>query len=218
MARKDTSKSVEAYLRIKDMVHRSRLTPGQKLIYRDLEESLGMSRTPVINGLIMLEKEGLVTNVRNRGFYVRKVTPKEAKDIYDIRERLELIAIEFAIERHESADLKELKKRIDIYNNNMESIYDKKRYSLDLDIHIQLAQMGKNNYFVAMATQFYSSIYFTLNVSALMPRLHVFKAEHDELFAAIRNRDLNLASEIIVRHIRASSELFVSAIQNSLGG
>jgi len=215
MRRNTTSKNIEAYLRIKDMISGSQLMPGQKLIYRDLEESLSMSRTPVINGLIMLEKEGLVVNLRNRGFYVRKVTTQEAEDIYEVRERLELIAVEYAIERYGPADLAQLKKCIDAYNDNMEHSYDKKRYSLDADIHIQIASMGKNSYFTSMIIQFYSNIYFSLKVAALMHHLHIFKTEHCDLYTAIRDRDLVMASKIIVHHTRAARKLIVSAIQNS---
>ena len=60
MKKSGMSKNFKAYNAIKELVAVHKLSPGQKLIYRDLEEALGMSKTPIINGLMRLEQEGLV--------------------------------------------------------------------------------------------------------------------------------------------------------------
>ena len=89
--KKETLKHLEAYNAIKQLIAGRKLVPGQKLTLRDLEETLGMSKTPIINSLMMLEQEGLVTSKQNRGFYMKEVTAEEAEQIYDLREKLEAI-------------------------------------------------------------------------------------------------------------------------------
>ena len=214
MQKQNVSKTQEAYHRIKERIRNFRLTPGQKLIYRDLEEDLGMSRTPVINGLMMLEKDGLVVNKLNRGFYVRDMSVKEAEDIYDIREVLEATAVGFAIKRYEPEDLEVLRRHIEAYGARTDDQYDKERYELDTNIHVQIASMGKNAYFVTMLKQFYESIYFNMNVAALRPEISTFKVDHAELLEAIAARDVDLATRIVVRHIRKARELFVAFLRN----
>lgn len=214
MQKRNVSKSLEAYGRLKERIRSFRLIPGQKLIYRDLEEDLGMSRTPVINGLIMLEKDGLVVNKMNRGFYVRDMSVKEAEDIYDIREVMEVTAVGFAIRRYEPEDLEALRRHIAAYSARTDDVYDKERYELDTNIHVQIASMGKNAYFVSMLKKFYESIYFNMNVAALRPEINTFKADHEELLEAIQARDVESASRIIVRHIRMARELFVAFLRN----
>ncbi len=65
------SKNHEAYKAIKDLIFNGQLFPGQRIIYRDLEEKLKMSKTPIINALMMLERDDLVVSKKNRGFCIQ---------------------------------------------------------------------------------------------------------------------------------------------------
>jgi len=73
----DSTRLDEAYQKLKEMIFRQNIIPGQKLIARDLCDILNMSRTPVINALYMLEREGFVVSVPYRGFYVKPVDIQE---------------------------------------------------------------------------------------------------------------------------------------------
>ncbi len=55
----------QAYEQIKGMLFAHALSPGQKIVCRDLEEKLGFSRTPIINSLMRLEAEGYVIHKPN---------------------------------------------------------------------------------------------------------------------------------------------------------
>ncbi|MBW2031950.1 MAG: GntR family transcriptional regulator [Deltaproteobacteria bacterium] len=63
----------EAYRKLKEMIFRQNVIPGQRLIAKDLSEMLKMSRTPIINALYLLEREGFIVSVPFRGFYVKPV-------------------------------------------------------------------------------------------------------------------------------------------------
>lgn len=65
----DVSKALQAHEGIKSLMATNRLHPGRKLIYRELD----MSKTPFINGLMILEQEGLVLSEKNRGYFIRPV-------------------------------------------------------------------------------------------------------------------------------------------------
>ena len=86
----------EAYQAIKELFYHQQLFPGQKIIYRDLEEKLGMSKTPIINGLIKLEQEGLVVSQKNRGFYIKDVSLEDVEWVYDLKQKLEEISVDYA--------------------------------------------------------------------------------------------------------------------------
>jgi DNA-binding GntR family transcriptional regulator len=47
----------KAYRLIRNMMLQQKLSPGQKLIYRDLSEKLNMSKTPIMYALGRLEQE-----------------------------------------------------------------------------------------------------------------------------------------------------------------
>ena len=207
------SKNLEAYNAIKELVAGQKLSPGQKLIYRDLEEELGMSKTPIINGLVRLEQEGFVVSKKNRGFFIKKFSAEEAEQIYDLREKLEEISIDYAIKNHNSEDLKILEEKLNLYNNYSAPMYDRKRLELDTEFHMQIAKMGKNDFFTSMIKQFYENIYFSLNVVYLTSYVDNFKEEHKLIFNTIKQRDLKEVKKILRFHTRAARKLFMAALE-----
>lgn len=208
----ETSKNVEAYQAIKQLIVDQKLFPGQKLIYRDLEEILGMSKTPIINSLMRLEQEGLVVSKKNRGFYMKEVSLEEAEQIFDLREKLEMISVEYATANHGTDDLRVLERAVEEYRNYEAPIYDRKRMELDTAIHMQIALMGKNQFFSSMIKTFYENIYFSLNVVHLTYRIDGFKDEHLMLCEALKAKDLARAKEIIGEHTRAARKLLTAAL------
>ncbi|MBW2604012.1 MAG: GntR family transcriptional regulator [Deltaproteobacteria bacterium] len=213
MKKDKMSKNIDAYNAIKELVAGQKLSPGQKLIYRDLEEELGMSKTPIINGLIRLEQEGFVVSKKNRGFFVKKISAEEAEQIYDLKEKLEEISIDYSINNYDSKDLKLLEEKLYLYNNYSSPMYDRKRLELDTEFHMQIAKMGKNDFFTSMIKQFYENIYFSLNVVYLTSYVDNFKDEHKLIFDAIEQRNLKEAKKILRFHIRAAKKLFMAALK-----
>ncbi len=68
-----------AYEKIKSLILSSKVVPGQKLSYSDLEKKLGISKTPIINSLSQLESEGFVRLKKNSGYYVQEINMGELK-------------------------------------------------------------------------------------------------------------------------------------------
>ncbi|MEW6668952.1 MAG: GntR family transcriptional regulator [Thermodesulfobacteriota bacterium] len=207
------SKNYEAYKAIKDLILTGQLFPGQKIIYRDLEEKLRMSKTPIINALMMLERDDLVVSKKNRGFCIRVVNRKEAEQIYELRQALERIAVENAIKCHDKHDLAVLKARLDEYEKYESDVYDQKRWALDSAFHLQVCAMGKNPFFVRMMEQFYENIYFMLKVIFLNPSVERFKRDHELLYKAIKDRCLEEAQRIAREHFDTAKDLLVKMMR-----
>src|SRR5471032_803215 len=62
--------------------------PGQKLREVDLAQSFGVSRASVREALRMVESEGLVTILPQRGAQVTALSVEELQDVFDIRANL----------------------------------------------------------------------------------------------------------------------------------
>ncbi|MEX0803559.1 MAG: GntR family transcriptional regulator [Candidatus Binatia bacterium] len=83
---------VTVYDRLKQDIVLARLHPGEPLLEEDLAERLQVSRTPVREALRKLNHDGLVRVVPNKGAFVRVLTPRDIREIYEVREALESFA------------------------------------------------------------------------------------------------------------------------------
>jgi DNA-binding GntR family transcriptional regulator len=207
------SRDLEAYQKIKKLIYKRRLSPGQKIVYRDLETILGISKTPVISALNRMEQEGLVVSHPNRGFYVKELTPQEIQQIYEIKGKFMRIAVEYAIARYDQSDLKKLKKALDNYHSYDSSIYDAKRFILDIEFHVQIARMGKNKFLTSVLRQFYENAYLGMNVAFMTPLIEQFRKDHQEIYMAIEARDEIRAKAVMDRHI---STAYLTASENKI--
>src|ERR671936_2125325 len=86
------------YERLRDQILNGELRPGDQLVEARLASELGVSKTPVREALIRLQRDGLVHTEPYRG--ARVMSPSEA----DVREILEL---RLALECHIVRDLAE---------------------------------------------------------------------------------------------------------------
>ncbi|GAB6907658.1 hypothetical protein JCM12296A_34950 [Desulfosarcina cetonica] len=59
-----------AYQSIQGLILSGKYKPGQRLIYANLEKILGISKTPIISALSLLESRGFVSYIKNRGYFV----------------------------------------------------------------------------------------------------------------------------------------------------
>ena len=89
---------------IRDAILHGSLKPGEQLDQRELAQELNVSRVPVREALRKLEGEELVTFHPYQGFEVTQLSPDEIREIYEIRVKLEEMALELAVP-HLTSDL-----------------------------------------------------------------------------------------------------------------
>lgn len=89
----------ETLLRIREMILRGDLAPGQRVAEAPLADLLGLSRTPVRQALPLLAHEGLLAEHETRGYVVRGFTSADITDAIDLRAVLEGLAARRVAER-----------------------------------------------------------------------------------------------------------------------
>ena len=94
---------------IREAIVDGRLSPGERLKEENLATELGISRTPIREALLLLQTEGLVEAVPNRGAFVRAYEHGDLQDLYELRAVLEGHAARRAAERLTEAELDELR-------------------------------------------------------------------------------------------------------------
>lgn len=87
------------YERIRADIITGRKKPGERLSIDILKNEFGTSVTPVRDALQMLSQEDLVTIKPRSGYYITLVSLKELNDMLELRQILELAAVERAAEK-----------------------------------------------------------------------------------------------------------------------
>ena len=72
------------------------LAPGARVVESKLAEQLGVSRTPVREALFRLHQEGFVLTSVGRGFSVKPLDEREARELFPILSALEGLALSIA--------------------------------------------------------------------------------------------------------------------------
>jgi DNA-binding GntR family transcriptional regulator len=197
----------EAYQNIKQMIFRKNLGPGQKLVYRDLCEMLNMSRTPIINALYRLEQEGFLVLQPFRGFYIRPVNPQEAWDLYGVREALEVYAIEEAVRKATDEDVETLAEKVLSHQEYMPDYYDQKKFLLDVDFHIQIAQISQNRVLVEQLKKNLEHIQLRCSFANMIPtRMTLAAREHHGILEAFKARDSKRCIEAVQIHLAKAKD------------
>ena len=78
---------------IREAIKTGKLKPGDRLIETDLAGEMNVGRNAVREAIRYIEKEGLVITVPFKGAQVAVFNEKDLKDIYDVRDALETLAL-----------------------------------------------------------------------------------------------------------------------------
>ncbi len=107
-ARQPVRRQVEYALR--DAIIAGRFQPGDHLPDRVLCEMFGASRSVVREAVRLLEAEGLITFIPNRGPFIARLSAAEARQLYEVRAALEAMAGEGFAERASESERAELRR------------------------------------------------------------------------------------------------------------
>jgi DNA-binding GntR family transcriptional regulator len=132
------------FLAIQDAILRGDLQPGEKLVEIDLMKSLEVSRTPLRDAFWLLEKQGYVRMVPNKGTFVIVLSRDQISEIYAIRGVLEAWAVALAMARAKPKDFRELRqqfRRIEQTANEGDLLSN---FKIDLEFHQKIWRLSGN--------------------------------------------------------------------------
>ena len=197
----------DAYRKIKGMIFDQKLVPGQKLVYQDLVTMLRMSQTPIINALNRLEQDGFVASENFRGFYVKPIDLEEVWENFGVREALEVYAVKQAILVGSSAEMRVLEQRLREHRTYVPDHYTKKKFHLDSEFHLQIADMAKNRVLKYLLRRNLEHIYLRARLDDYDPQRMASSAkEHRELLERMKKKDIIGSIEIMQHHIQTARD------------
>lgn len=194
------SARVASYLR--EAILRGELRPGMRIRQEDIADRFGASRLPVREALRILEAEGLTEHEPNKGARVPRLSMHEVDVIYQMRERLEPLALAESLPHLDAVDherLEEVQARIEA-NTSVDTFLD-----LDREFHLLTYSGCSIDPLNSMVTRLWNSTqhYRRAFISLSGPgRMWVVNAEHRLLLDAVVRRDPVDAERHITGHIR----------------
>jgi DNA-binding GntR family transcriptional regulator len=216
--RGDKNLTQQVYDRIKEMMLNYEIIPGQRLVFVDLAKKLGVSRTPINNALSILANEGFLDFIPNQGYAVHQITKAEAESLYQIREIIELAAIEKAIPCLTREDLAQLKRQKELYEKAVAEQVSRGRFTLDQEFHCCYVRFSRNVYFPDYFEEVYQRIFLRHRIEGLRAdRARRVVLEHNDIFRAIKQRDVEWAKKSIQAHIQTGRDYIFSVIFSGQG-
>ena len=103
----------QAYRLIKEAILFNRFRVGAIYSQDDICKELGISRTPVREALLELQKDGYVSFSRGKGVQVVPVSDRDARDILETRMYIECINAKLAANRAAQRDLQAMRESLD---------------------------------------------------------------------------------------------------------
>lgn len=94
--------------KIRQAILTGQLTPGARLVEARIAEQMSTSRGPIRDALALLERDGLVMKLPNRGACVVDFSEQRLREVASLRALLEEFAVAQAVQRLRAEDLAEL--------------------------------------------------------------------------------------------------------------
>jgi DNA-binding GntR family transcriptional regulator len=188
---------------LRDMIFDGRLAPGERINEVRLAAQLGFSRTPLREALSMLVAEGALSSLPRRGFFVRKLTAEEIKNIYPLRQLLdpEALRLSGVPEKTRLGKLETLNERI------FKADKAKDRIKLDDQWHLMLVEDCPNPVLVDLIRQFIRRTRrYELAYSGEERNVRTAYQEHKKIIRALGRGDMDNACRWLKQNMTSAGE------------
>lgn len=199
----------KAYQTLKAMIIERQLLPGDKIPQEQLAENLGISRTPLVNALKLLEQDKLVLSIPRRGFFVRHFNKQEMISIFELREVLEGLAARRAAQNITDKEVARLRWFFRQFDG-LKPITDIRAYAReDRLFHTFLLEVSAKEFLKSILETYniISYSYQFISEDGLVQKPDDTIHDHRSIIEAVSRRDAEAAENLMREHFRKSIAL-----------
>lgn len=208
-----------AYETLRDQILSLELQPGAVLDETSLAERFSMSRSPVREAIIRLAGDDLVVTLSNRSTVVAPIDVQSFPKYVEALDIAQRMNTRLAAELRTDLDLKVIARRQKEFVVAVNKGEHLGMSEANMNFHMAIAAAGRNPYLAA----FYKRL---LNQGRRMLHLHfaylergiegiMLTDEHDDMLAAIRDKDVAKADALAHAHTRQFRDNFIDFMKQN---
>ncbi|NJN86206.1 MAG: GntR family transcriptional regulator [Leptolyngbyaceae cyanobacterium SL_7_1] len=208
----------QAYQALRAAILSGELVPGQRLVEAQLAKQLQVSRTPIREALILLQRESLLTIDSENSLRVATFSIEDAIQLYACRLALEQVSIAGACQNATATELRQLQRVV----NQADKLADSKPSPLlnfqlldiDYQFHRLLAEMSKNFWLCTMLDQVFDKM-MLLRIQTIQQNQKVLdiRSEHRLIYEAVTQQDPNAAIDMLSNHLNAARDRVIEELK-----
>ncbi len=194
--------------KIREAILSGMFTPGQRLVEKDLGQSLGISRTVLREALQHLQAEGLINNIPYKGPVVSTLSLQDANELYEVRGALESLACAGFARNASQDQVARLRAALEFLRTPQASQTPKALLDAKNAFYAIMLEGCGNRVIGEILTQLNNRISVLRRVSLGSPgRLPETLAELADVVAAIERRDGETAGRLAAAHVAKAAEI-----------
>lgn len=198
-----------AYDSLKSDIMAGDLAPGTPISEAERAESLGISRTPVREAMQQLAQEGLIEVFPKRGTFVARLSARDVRESFELREAVETFAARLAAQRRTDDDLDLMRAALsDVPAGGRDG-----RYARLADFHRLIVQAARNRYLEQSFDGSADRIDLASRLAASIPAPQRPDSSHQAILDAIEQGDELAAEEAMRRHLRRHAETLLKHLR-----
>ena len=190
------------YSTLFNRIVKGQYSANERLIEDDLAKEFQVSRTPIRETLRLLQQDGLIQILPNRGARVYGFTPDDLEDIYEIRRVLEVLALELTVPMLSINELMKVRQAVEATASTTDPT---RHVEADGMLHRFITESSRRRRLIENLNQLFHLMQTFRELGFQDEEIQRSTyTEHMELIDALSIRDLDAAKQILERHIKNS--------------
>ena len=187
----------EVYKTLLDAISAGKLAPGERITQEDLAERLNVSRSPVLQALRLLKKDGFVEDAPGRGVQVTQLDVNWIAQVYQVRGSLDALAVRLAAERGAKIDPEVMRQGREVHQ--MRDV--QAMIQADLAFHRAIYQ-ASGNPLIAQSIELHWH-HLKRVMGAVLQSSH--QRQHEAIAQAVAAGDADVAVCLVQKHAHEAS-------------
>jgi DNA-binding GntR family transcriptional regulator len=200
------------YITLRDAISDGSLQPGERVKQEDLAAQLNVSRSPVLQALRLLKKDGLLEDAPGRGVIVTRLTVERIVSLYQIRGALDALAAKLAAKAPTTIDMNLIERgRKVARTNDVRAMIE-----ADMAFHQAIYAASGNSLIVESAALHWVHVRRLMGavLQQSASRQGIW-AEHQAIANAVNGGEGALAAQLSEEHAQAACVALVEHLKKS---